>query len=66
VSSGQFSAAPPNADNTASTLSPAQPVSSNGQIVGQPSVQPGVVIRRPAGTVSNGTLNLLQQGARDD
>jgi hypothetical protein len=66
VSSGQFSAAPPDADNTASALLPAQPVSSNGQIVGQPSIQPGVVIRRPAGTISNGTLNLLQQGARDD
>lgn len=65
VSSGQFSAAPPNADNTASTLPPAQPVSSNGETVGQASVQSGAVIRRPAGTISNGALNPPQSGARE-
>ena len=72
-SSGQFSAAPPDADNTASALPPAQPVSSNGEVVGTPTTGriPGVLFRgtgqfgqRSSGT-NNAVLNNPQQGARD-
>jgi hypothetical protein len=73
VSSGQFSAAPPNADNTASALPPAQPVSSNGEVVGTPTTGqiPGVLFRgtgqfgqRSSG-INNAVPNNPQQGARD-
>jgi hypothetical protein len=72
TSSGQFSAAPPDADNTASTLPPAQPVSSNGQIVGQAltenfNVSANEITRLSgANRVSIGALNIPQQGARDE
>jgi hypothetical protein len=66
VSSGQFSAAPPNADNTASTLLPAQPVSSNGQTVESFATRQtasGRLNRTQAST--NAVLNAPQKGARD-
>jgi hypothetical protein len=65
LGSGEFSAFTGAAADTVSPLPPARPVSSNGQIVGQTSVQPGAVIRRPAGTISNGALNPPQSGSRD-
>jgi hypothetical protein len=73
VSSGQFSAAPPNADNTASALPPAQPVSSNGEVVGTPTTGriPGVLFRgtgqfgQRSSETNNSVLNNPQQGARD-
>ena len=73
VSSGQFSAAPPNADNTASALPPARPVSSNGQVVGTPTTgrTPSVQFRgtgqfgQRSAETNNAVLNNPQQGARD-
>jgi hypothetical protein len=73
VSSGQFSAAPPDADNTASALPPAQPVSSNGEVVGTPTTGriPGVLFRgtgqfgQRSSETNNSVLNNPQQGARD-
>ena len=73
VSSGQFSAAPPDADNTASALPPAQPVSSNGEVVGTPTTNqtPGVLFRgtgqfgQRSAETNNAVLNNPQQGARD-
>jgi hypothetical protein len=72
-SSGQFSAAPPDADNTASALPPAQPVSSNGEVVGTPTTGriPGVLFRgtgqfgQRSSETNNSVLNNPQQGARD-
>jgi hypothetical protein len=72
-SSGQFSAAPPDADNTASALPPAQPVSSNGEVVGTPTTGriPGVLFRgtgqfgQRSSETNNAVLNNPQQGARD-
>ena len=66
VSSGQFSAAPPNADNTASTLLPAQPVSSNGQTVESFATRQtasGRLNRTQAS--NNAVLSAPQKGARD-
>jgi hypothetical protein len=75
VSSGQFSAAPPGADNTASTLLPAQPVSSNGETVESPATRQtasgrlnilSLLGRLNRTQVSNdAVLSDPQQGARD-
>jgi hypothetical protein len=66
VSSGQFPAAPPNADNTASTLLPAQPISSNGQVVGTSTGGGAAVVFRPQRrTTNSATPQGPQRGNRD-
>jgi hypothetical protein len=66
VSSGQFSAALPNADNTASALLPAQPVSSNGETVESPATRQTASGRLNRTQVSNDAVfSNPQQGARD-
>ena len=73
LGSGEFSAFTGAAADTVSPLPPAQPVSSNGEVVGAPTTGriPGVLFRGTGqfGQRSSGTNNAVpnnpQQGARD-
>lgn len=61
--SGEFSATSPTPADTITPLPPAQPVSSNGEVVDQSAAETARLRRYTEAVV--GALNLPQQGARD-